>query len=141
MSRDMENQRLQKKIGLQDKLITKLLTVLKKPPPGMEYAVFVRPHPSGESDQADVMVDSRLTKVILGVPNLAAKDLKCGCLVLMRGSGVVVEVFPDKEWPWGEEVIFKQLLSKETALVLTSSHEVIQAFLNPELNTDDLTDG
>lgn len=141
MSRDVENQRLQKKIGLQDKLITKLVTLLKKPPPGMEYAIFVRPHPGGNNDEVDVMADSQLIKVILAVPNLAAKDLKCGCLVLMRGSGVVVEVFPDKEWPWGEEVIFKQLLTQETALVLTSSHEVVQGFLNPELKAEDLKDG
>lgn len=132
---------LQKRIVSQEKFIRKLVMMLKQPPPGMEYAVFVRPHPGGEDDRIDVIHSGNLAEVTLAVPNLKAKDLKCGWPVLLRGSGVAVEVFKDTNWFWGEEVVFKQLLTKETALVLTNSKDLVQCLLNPELNPDDLKDG
>jgi len=116
----------------------KLWERTKRPPCG--YAIFVRPHPGGKPDEVDVLDGGHLKKVALAIPGLIAKDLKCGWEVLLNAKDNVVEVTKNY-WSWGSEVIFKEHLSEDIALVMSEMDSVQQCFLSQELKNVQLKSG
>lgn len=105
---------------------------IRQPP--NDYAIYVRPHPGGNPDEADVLVREELKRVICVIPDLLPKDLKCGWEVLLGGknNGSIVSTTKDY-WKWGEEVIFEEKLRDDLALITDEFSNRKQCYLSPEL--------
>lgn len=124
--------------------VAKLLKLIKKlqnlP---YDYAVFVRPHPDGKPNEADILFQSNLRKVSIEIEGVSAKDLKCGWEVLLGPmGGVIIQVTKDY-WTWGAEVIFKKKLSESLVLVadVGGQQGLQQCYLSPELQSVELKEG
>lgn len=117
-----------------------LIAKLKAPP--NEYAIFLRPHPDSKLNEADVLLNGRLQKVLLTIKNMKVSDLKPGWEVVLGGShgGCIIGITKNY-WSWGEEVVFRKRLSEDTVLVLDSHGSLAQCYLAPELRKAELRDG
>ena len=138
-----ENQRLKKMVRhLQNLLLEakELIMKLKSPPNG--YAIFFRPHPDGQPNEVDILFNGHLTKVLLVVEGVKVSDLKPGWEVVLGGAhgGAIIGV-TKKYWQWGDEVIFRKLLTEDTALVTDSHDSLVQCYVSPELKALKLQDG
>jgi ATP-dependent 26S proteasome regulatory subunit len=103
------------------------------------YAVFYRVHP-GSKNEVDVLIDHSLVKKIFAIPDMEITELKCGWEVLLGPGGMVVGT-TKKFWPWGAEVIFRERLDEDTALVSSSQGQRGQCYLSPELKQAELKEG
>lgn len=138
-----ENQRLKKTIRrLQKLLLEAKQFIAKLMSPPNSYAIFFRPHPNGQPNEVDVLFNGHLTKVLLAVEGTKVADLKPGWELVMGGAhgGAIIGV-TKKYWQWGDEVIFRKLLTEDTALVMDSHESLIQCYVSPELNASELQDG
>ncbi len=120
-------------------LIAKVVAGLNDPP--LKYGIFVRPHPNGRPNEADILRDSYLFKVSVVIPGMTAKDLKCGWEVLL-GEGSAIVGVTRNYWSWGTEVVFKERIGPNMALVDSKGfNEPTQCYLSPDLEGVALKEG
>ncbi len=106
-----------------------------------KYGVFIRPHPGGDADEVDILVDDEMRKVHLAMPGLSAADLKCGWEVLLDPETGNIVGLTKKHHFRGSVVSFKEKLNDEEALVSGEGGSLFQCFLSPELKDQKLKDG
>lgn len=106
------------------------------------YAIFLRKHPGGKSDEIDILLRGQLVKVIFRINGIAVNDLKCGWEIILNQNENTVIATTKTFWRWGNQVVFKAKLSNE--LVLVSGHtesDNQQCILAPELQSVNLKQG
>lgn len=122
------------------KFLMAIVKKLKSPP--NEYAIFVRPHPNGKADEADVLLRGGFMKVLVAIDGMTAKDLKCGWEVLVSSGGGAIISVTKANWHWGNEVAFQKRLSEDLALVSNNdTQRMEQCYLSPELANAELQKG